>query len=133
MNQHGARRLYTVTGVQRALKRDEFVRHNLTGQVFKVHEHGRGSDYLVKTAYKSDGVWVGRAEVTPCKDPHEWTGWHLLGVLIVLVLSGWTSWQTWSDLTAHGLSGWDAFWEGAGPIGAVSLILWLNISGLSRS
>lgn len=75
-------------------KRGGFAKDRRTGQTVRVKETG-GTDVLVRPAYKSDGFWVPKADLVPAQDPHRWTGMHLLGFLLVLLVQGVVSWGFW--------------------------------------
>lgn len=75
-------------------KRGGFAKDQRTGQIVRVKEMS-GTDALVRPAYKSDGFWVPKADLRPVRDPHEWTGLHLLGFLLVLLAQGLVSWGFW--------------------------------------
>jgi hypothetical protein len=114
------------------LRRGQFVRHNVTGQVFLVKEHGRGADYMVRTAHKSDGIWVGATDVTPCKDPHPWNWTHLLRVAVAFMIAALIALGAFNTMTGHGVGFSDAFWEAALPSGLVVLVAMSSILGLNR-
>jgi len=86
------------------LKRKSYAMDVRTGQVVRVEEQG-GTNYMVKTAYKSDGYWCERSDLTPVGDPHIWTGRQLIGFLVVLIIVGLTVYGAFSVLTDHGLDG----------------------------
>lgn len=69
------------------LRRGGFARDERTGQVVKVREIG-GTDVLVRPAYRSDALWVPKADLHPVRDPHEWGGMELIKVLLLAVVLG---------------------------------------------
>ncbi len=74
-----------------------------TGAWVKVAEEGLDDTFMVKPVYKSEGYWVRRADLTTGRDPHAWTGRHLLGMLAVLVIAVVVGWSTYRDLMDHGV------------------------------
>lgn len=116
---------------QPTLKRGGFARDRRTGMVYKIAEIG-GRDLMVKPAYKSDGVWVAPEHLTAAKDPHDWTGKHLLLALLALAVSAWIAYGNFQDLTGHGLGASDAIWEGAFPSGTFVLIGLSHVFRLNR-
>lgn len=83
------------------LKRGGYAKDTRTGQVVRVKEIG-GTDVLVQTAYKSDGLWVQRTDLTPVRDPHEWTGSHFIRLLILVAVTSWLCTSGWLSLADAG-------------------------------
>lgn len=113
------------------LKRGAFMTDTRTGQVVKVAEIG-GRDVMVKTAYKTDGIWVDPAHLKPAQDPHAWTWKSLLWLLVALAAGVFTGFNVSHDFAAHGFTTAEAVWY-ALPSGFLSVWLVAAVSGIFRS
>lgn len=112
-------------------KRGSFAKDTRTGQVVKVAEIG-GRDVMVKTAYKTDGIWVDPAHLVPAQDPHAWTWKSLLWLLVALAAGVFTGYSLTQDFTAHGFATGEAVWYSV-PGGFLSVWLVSYVSGLFRA
>lgn len=90
-----------------ALRRGGFARDNRSGQIVKIKEWG-GTDSLVAPAYKSDRYWVDRRHLTAVEDPHAWTGWTLVRLVMALVAALVASASMFVGLRNHGYAVADA-------------------------
>lgn len=93
----------TQTQNQLRLKRGGYARDARTGQIVRIKEWG-GTDALVAPAYKSDGQWVNRSQLTPVRDPHEWTSKTWLKFLVVLIIATLTAYGPFHAFRSHGIS-----------------------------
>lgn len=110
-----------------ALKRGGFARDKRTGQVVKITEQG-GRDWMVKAAYKSDGYWVGPENLESTRDPHLWTGWHLVRFLAALGLALYCAYGMWTSLDGDPASVFSASF----CTGSFALVAAAKLFGVSR-
>lgn len=110
------------------LKRGGFARDARTGQIVRIAEVG-GRDWMVRTAYKSDGYWADSSHLVPVQDPHIWTGKDLVLLVVMIMLAGWGAYSTYVDLTGYGVPGANAVTSGSLPVGAV---IWFGLGRLFR-
>lgn len=109
-----------------------YVTDRRTGQVLRLTEYGRGTDVMVKPAYKSDGYWTSMADLELAKDPHAW-GWkQVVFALIALAIGVFTGFNVGHDLVAHGFSAGDAVWYSL-PSGVLATWLVGILTGISRA
>lgn len=113
------------------LKRGAFMQDTRTGQIVKVAEIG-GRDVMVKTAYKTDGIWVDPAHLVPVADPHVWGFKQLVWMLVALAAGVFTGYSLTQDFTAHGFATGEAVWYSV-PGGFLSVWLVSYVSGLFRA
>lgn len=101
-----------------------------TGAWVKVAEEGLDDTFMVRPVYKSDGYWVRRADLTTGRDPHAWTGRHLLGVLVVLAVTGVLAWSVSNSLTDHGFTPWEALLHTLPDVACALIVLprWLSLA-----
>lgn len=114
------------------LKRGGFAVDKRTGQIVKVAEIG-GRDVMVRTAYKSDGLWTDPANLRPLsKDPHPWGWTHLVRLLVVLGAASWSAYCAYSKMRGHGVPFDDSLIQAAVPTGLILLTVGWNLLGLNR-
>lgn len=103
-----------------------------TGAWVKVAEEGMDGDtFRVRPVYKSDGYWVRRSDLTTGRDPHAWTGRHLVGLLALVAVAVLLPWGVARDLTEHGYAPWEAAWY-VMPYAALVLQVGSRWTGLIR-
>ncbi len=83
--------------------RGTFARDIRTQQIVRVAEHGRGSDVMVRTAYKADGYWMDAEHLRPVRDPHAWSARHLVLFAVCLLLGAASAYGQYDSLTGHGI------------------------------
>lgn len=111
------------------LKRGGYAKDTRTGQVVRVKEIG-GTNVLVRTAYKSDGLWVQRMDLTPVRDPHEWTGIHLVHLLVLVAATSLLCTGGWMSLA--GVDTYERLIYGVLSPGALVLSQGARLLGLVR-
>lgn len=68
-------------------QRGAFARDKRTGALVRVTEEGMsGSDWMVRTVYKSDGYWAVSADLEPARDPHALRPRDLWKVAVLVAL-----------------------------------------------
>lgn len=113
-------------------KRNAFAKDRRTGQIVRVREESPGgTNWMVRTAYKTDGYWVGSADLEPAKDPHTWDRSKLVLFLTVLAVAFVSGWSTATEIGELGGS-----WVLIVSAGATSAFgVWcalVNLTGLVR-
>lgn len=111
------------------LRRGGYAKDARTGQVVRVKEIG-GTDVLVRTAYKSDGLWVLKDNLVPVRDPHEWTGSHLVRLLVLVAATSLMCASAWVSLADAGT--YERFVYGIVFPGSVFLSAGSRLLGLVR-
>lgn len=112
--------------------RGAFARVRSTGQVVKVAEQGRGDDWMVRPAYRSDGFWIGSADLDPSRDPHAWTPGRLMALLAVSAVAVLLGVAAGHRMVTHGVPWGDAVVQAGVPSGALSWYVLMSLAGLNR-
>jgi hypothetical protein len=114
-------------GSEIKLKRKSYAMDVRTGQVVRIEEQG-GANYMVRTAYKSDGYWCERSDLTPVGNPHLWSGGQLFLFLVVLAFCAWTSYSAFDTFTSQGMSNGYAFCYAVPP----GILAWIFLAYWTR-